>query len=202
MGTVARYVAALADIPRKLSIIKRHLAAVHKHHQLRGYPSPVFADELTLVLDGITRALRTRQKQAPAFTVDELKGSIRRLDVTTTADLRERVLLLGLAGVFLRSKLVALNVEHLEFTGRTLIVHLPRSNTNQTDEAEDKAIFYAATAAFCPVRCARAWIQQLGRDTGPLFMSLKRGKVKREALPAQKRLLALRVNGLVQLHLS
>lgn len=203
VATVARYVADLADIPRKLSTIKRHLAAIHKHHQLRGYPSPVHADELTLVLDGITRALGKRQKQAPAFTVDELKESIRRLNVTTTAGLRDRaLLLLGFAGAFRRSELVALNVEHLEFTERALIVHLPKSKTNQAGEAEDKAVFYAATAAFCPVRCTRAWVQQLGRDTGPLFVSLKRGKIKGEALPTQNRLSPLRVNRLVQLHLN
>ncbi|MBC6609089.1 tyrosine-type recombinase/integrase [Hymenobacter sp. BT188] len=203
VATIARYVADLADIPRKLSTIKRHLAAIHKHHQLRGYPSPVHADELDLVLEGITRTLGKRQKQAPAFTVEELKESIRRLDVTTTAGLRDRaLLLLGFAGAFRRSELVALNVEHLEFTERALIVHLTKSKSNQLGEAEDKAVFYASTAAFCPVRCTRAWVQQLSRDTGPLFVSLKRGKVKGEALPTQKRLSALRVNGLVQLHLN
>jgi len=201
--TVARYVADLADIPRKLSTIRRHLAAIHKHHQLRGYPSPVHADELALVLDGITRALGKRQKQAPAFTVEELKESIRRLDIATTAGLRDRaLLLLGFAGAFRRSELVGLNVEHLEFTERALVVHLPKSKTNQAGEAEDKAVFYASTATFCPVRSVRAWVQQLGRSTGPLFVSLKRGKIKGEALPTLKRLSPLRVNGLVQLHLN
>lgn len=203
VATMARYVADLADIPRKLSTIRRHLAAIHKHHQLRGYPSPVHADELALVLDGITRTLGKRQKQAPAFTVEELKESIRRLDVTTTAGLRDRaLLLLGFAGAFRRSELVALNVEDLEFTERALLVHLTKSKTNQTGEIEDKAVFYASTAAFCPVRSARAWVQQLVRSSGPLFVSLKRGQVKGKALPTAKRLSPLRVNGLVQLHLN
>jgi site-specific recombinase XerD len=203
VATLARYVADLADIPRKLSTIRRHLAAIHKHHQLLGYPSPVHADELALVLDGITRALGKRQKQAPAFTVEELKESIRRLDITTTAGLRDRaLLLLGFAGAFRRSELVGLNVEHLEFTERALLIHLPKSKTNQAGEVEDKAVFYSSVDMFCPVRSARAWVQQLGRSTGPLFVSLKRGKVKGEALPTQKRLSPLRVNRLVQLHLN
>ncbi|SHL96933.1 tyrosine-type recombinase/integrase [Hymenobacter psychrotolerans] len=203
VATLARYVADLADIPRKLSTIRRHLAAIHKHHQLRGYLSPVRADELALVMEGITRTLGKRQKQAPAFTVEELKESIRRLDVTTTAGLRDRaLLLLGFAGAFRRSELVALDVEHLEFTEKALIVHLAKSKTNQAGEVEDKAVFYAATSAFCPVRCTRAWLQQLGRNTGPLFVSLKRGKVKGQAMPTLKRLSPLRVNELVQLHLN
>ncbi|MBF9144516.1 tyrosine-type recombinase/integrase [Hymenobacter properus] len=203
VATVARYVADLADLPRKLSTIKRHLAAIHKHHQLRGYPSPVHADELALVLDGITRALGKRQKQAPAFTVEELKESIRRLDVTTTAGLRDRaLLLLGFAGAFRRSELVALDVEHLEFTERALIVHLPKSKTNQAGEAEDKAVFYAPSAEFCPVRCVRAWVKVLGQATGPLFVSLRRGKEKGDAYPTKQRLSPLRVNLLVQQHLN
>jgi site-specific recombinase XerD len=203
VATIARYVADLADIPRRLSTIKRHLAAIHKHHQLRGYLSPVHANELALVVDGITRTLGKRQKQAPAFTVEELKECIRRLDVKTMSGLRDRaLLLLGFAGAFRRSELVALNVEHLEFTERALIVHLPKSKTNQTGDIEDKAVFYAPNADFCPVRCVRAWVQQLERMNGPLFVSLRRGRVKGGARPTQQRLSPLRVNLLVQQHLN
>lgn len=93
-------------------------------------------------------------------------------------------------------------MEDLEFTERAQLIHLTKSKTNQTGEIEDKAVFYASTAAFCPVRATRAWVQQLGRPAGPLFVSLKRGQVKGAALPTTKRLSPLRVNGLVQLHLN
>jgi hypothetical protein len=115
---------------------------------------------------------------------------------------QEPLLLLGFAGVFHRSELVSLNVKDLEFTERALLTHLPKSKTSQTGKIEDKAVFYASTAAFCSMWATCAWVQQPGRSAGPLFVSLKRGKMKGATLPTAKRLSLLRVNGLVQLHFN
>ncbi|WP_022826399.1 tyrosine-type recombinase/integrase [Hymenobacter norwichensis] len=189
--------------PHALATIKRHLAAIRKAHQLAGYKLPATLEALNLVMEGITRTLGKRQVQAQAFTVEELKQAIRRIDLDTSAGIRDRaLLLLGFAGAFRRSELVDLNIEQLEFTERALLVHLAKSKTNQYGAVEDKAIFYAPTLDFCPVRCLRAWLNLLGRTTGPLFVKIPRTTPGQLAIPSQKRLSDISINKLVQKRLG
>lgn len=189
--------------PHALATIKRHLAAIRKAHQLAGHRLPATLDALNIVMEGIARTLGKRQDQAPAFTVEELKQAIRRIDLETSAGIRDRaLLLLGFAGAFRRSELVALNVEQLEFTERALLVHLAKSKTNQYGAVEDKAIFYAPNADFCPVRCLRAWLALLGRTAGPLFVKIPRAAPEQMALPSDKRLSDISINKLVQKRLG
>ena len=189
--------------PHALATIRRHLAAIRKAHQLSGHPMPATIDALNIVMEGITRTLGKRQDQALAFTVEELKHAIRSIDLETTAGLRDRALLLvGFAGAFRRSELVDLNIEQLEFTERALLVHLAKSKTNQYGAVEDKAIFYAPNADFCPVRCLRAWLNLLGRTTGPLFVKIPRASPGQMAAPSDKRLSDISINKLVQKRLG
>jgi site-specific recombinase XerD len=71
--------------------------------------------------------------------VAELKQAIRALDLSTPTGLRDRaLLLLGFAGAFRRSELVALNVEGIELTRLALVIHLRRSKTNQYGERQQR----------------------------------------------------------------
>ena len=201
--TLAGYVAHLANLPRKLATINQHLAAITKKHQLLGLPSAVGSVALDVVMKGVARTVGKRQKQAPAFTVADLKAAIRALDLESAAGLRDRaLLLLGFAGAFRRSELVALDLEHVELTDAALLLHLGKSKTNQAGEVEDKAVFYAANPLYCPVRAFQDWQRLLGRTVGPVFVSLVRGKTAGEAAPSEKRLSAVRVNRLVKQHLG
>ncbi|MBT2559306.1 tyrosine-type recombinase/integrase [Hymenobacter sp. ISL-91] len=189
--------------PHSLATIKRHLAAIRKAHQLAGHRLPATLDALNVVMEGIARTLGKRQDQAQAFTVEELKQAIRRIDLETSAGIRDRaLLLLGFAGAFRRSELVELNIEQLEFTERALLVHLAKSKTNQYGAVEDKAIFYAPTMDFCPVRCLRAWLNLLDRTTGPLFVKIPRASSEHMAVPSDKRLSDISINKLVQKRLG
>ncbi|NML67955.1 tyrosine-type recombinase/integrase [Hymenobacter sp. RP-2-7] len=189
--------------PHALATIKRHLAAIRKAHQLAGHRLPATLDALNIVMEGIARTLGKRQDQAPAFTVEELKQAIRCLDLETSAGLRDRaLLLLGFAGAFRRSELVGLNIEQLEFTERALLVHLAKSKTNQYGAVEDKAIFYAPNADYCPVRCLRAWLNLVGRTSGPLFVKIPRAASGQLAVPSDKRLSDISINKLVQKRLG
>ncbi|GAB3308000.1 site-specific integrase [Hymenobacter tenuis] len=201
--TVAGYVSQMADRGMKLATIRRHVAAIAKLHQLAGQPSPTGHEALQIVLDGIARILGKRQQQAPAFTVAELKQAVRAMDITTPTGLRDRaLLLLGFAGAFRRSELVALQVKDLELTHHALVIHLRRSKTNQYGQDEDKAVFYAPNADFCPVRAVQEWTTCLGRTTGPLFTRMHRGSKSRAAQPGTAPLSDQSVNDLVQRHLG
>ncbi|MFD2719963.1 tyrosine-type recombinase/integrase [Hymenobacter monticola] len=202
-ATLAAYIAHLADLPRKLATIRRHLAAIQKKHELHGHPSAVGSKPVETVLRGIGRVVGKKQKQAPAFTVEALKQAIRGLDLTTPVGLRDRaILLLGFAGAFRRSELVALNVEALEYKNGALVLHLDKSKTNQQGETEDKAVFYAPTPLFCPIRACEEWLAVLGRTSGPLFVSMVRAKPGQPGRPGARRLTDGRLNSVVKAHLG
>lgn len=169
------FLTELADAGKKFATIERHAAAIAKAHELGGVESPTADKKIKVLLKGIAREIKTRQKQAPAFSLESFKRTIRSIDVTTPAGLRNRaLLLLGFTGAFRRSELEALNIEDLAFDDDGLVVTLPQSKTNQLGQAEEKAIFYSPDPALCPIRSLQAWMRVLERTEGPVFVSLRK----------------------------
>jgi hypothetical protein len=85
------------------------------------------------------------------------------------------LILLGFAGAFRRSELVALDedVEEVELGLRVLI---RRSKTDQEGTGSVVAVMRGTAA--CPVRALREWLRAAGIYSGPLFRSInKAGKV-------------------------
>ncbi len=108
--TLAAYVTHLADAC-KWATINRRLAAISKLHQLNNQETPTQNRTFRVVMEGIKRSKGIRQKQAPAFNINELKTIFRELDAESNRTLRDKaLLLLGFTGAFRRSELVALNV--------------------------------------------------------------------------------------------
>ena len=69
-------------------------------------------------------------------------------------------------------------------------------------EEEEKAVFYAPSADYYPVRAVQDWLALLDRPTGPLFMRMSRGTRRRPAQPGKTRLSDQSVNDLVQRYLG
>jgi integrase len=88
--------------------------------------------------------------------------------------LRDRaILLLGFAGAFRRSELVALDVGDLEFCESGMRVHIRRSKTDQEGAGHTIAIVPGSVA--CPVRAVRAWLEASKITAGPLFRPIGKG---------------------------
>jgi len=167
---------SLAEAGKKVATLQRHCAAISKAHAVRGVNSPTDDKQFQIFMDGVRRVHGVRQKQAPAFSLAQLKQLVRGLPIETPAGLRDRaILLLGFTGAFRRSELTALNVEDLRFTEDCLVVSLGRSKTNQLGDYEEKAIFYSPESAVCPIRSLKAWLAQLERSEGPVFVMLRKG---------------------------
>ena len=174
---LAGFLTELADAGKKVATIQRHAAAIAKAHELAGLESPSADKKIKVLLKGIAREKKTRIKQAAAFSLASFKETIRAIDVTTPAGLRNRaLLLLGFTGAFRRSELEALNIEDLAFDEAGLVVALDKSKTNQLGQAEEKAIFYSPDPALCPIRSLQAWLRVLDRDTGCVFVSLRKNQ--------------------------
>jgi site-specific recombinase XerD len=88
--------------------------------------------------------------------------------------LRDRaLLLLGFAGAFRRSELVALNVADLEETEDGFKITIRRSKTDQEGHGETIAIVRGGAA--CPVRAVKKWFGAAGISEGPLFRPVAKG---------------------------
>jgi integrase len=73
-------------------------------------------------------------------------------------DLRDRaLLLLGFAGAFRRSELVALNVEDLEADAAGLKIHIRHSKTDQEGHGATIAVVSGSIA--CPVAALHLWLK-------------------------------------------
>ena len=105
---------------------------------------------------------------------------------TDLKGLRDRaILLLGFAGAFRRSELVALNVEDLEFCDGGIRVTIRKSKTDQ--EGLGSIIAIARGSIACPVEAVRIWQNAARIVDGPLFALLrKREKFLRTDYPPEE----------------
>jgi site-specific recombinase XerD len=172
-ATVALYITDLAE-RCKPSTITRRLATISQAHQQADHPTPTSARVVRDVLQGIKREKGT----APAAKAAAVTTIIRTMVDTLDDDLkgkRDRALILvGFAGAFRRSELVALTVAMVQFTNDGLIVRLSHSKTDQEGLGEAKGIPYGSTPATCPVRALRAWLDVAGIAEGPIFRPINR----------------------------
>jgi site-specific recombinase XerD len=173
VSTVALYVSALAE-DRKVATIGRSLAAISQAHQSAGYATPTTTAAVRAVMAGIRRAKGT----APTTKAPALTDDIRAMVAATPPNLlgtRDRALLLvGFAGAFRRSEMVALDREDVETTRDGLVVTIRRSKTDQDGAGRKIAIPYGSNPETCPVRALEAWLAALGIATGALFRPVNR----------------------------
>lgn len=181
--TVCQYLAANVG-GLSPSTLSRRIVAIGRAHTSQGLDSPTKSDLVKATLRGIRRTVGTAQRQvAPAMKahliamVDKLEG---------IKGIRDRALLLvGFAGAFRRSELVALEYRDIEFADQGLVVNIRRSKTDQEGQGRKVAIPYARGAT-CPVQSLKAWLSISEIDDGPVFRPITRhGRVTPVALSTQ-----------------
>jgi len=170
---VAAYVAQLADAGRKVPTIERALAAIAKAHSMSNHPSPIGAAILLETMAGIRRKLGTRPEQKTALDLDALRAMLAHLGVGLAGKRNRAILLLGFAGGFRRSELVALDMSDIVSVPEGLTVLIRRSKTDQ--EARGRTIgIPKGTDATCPVAAVRSWLEAASLVDGPVFRSIDR----------------------------
>src|SRR5689334_20391140 len=129
--TVAAYLAHEAGQGCKSSTLGRRVAAIRYAHKLAGLPTPSDSEAVKATLRGIRRTIgAAKVKKAPAVA-NCVKAMVRSCADTLAGKRDRALLLLGFAGAFRRSELVALDVEHLTESAEGLRVLIAGSKTDQ-----------------------------------------------------------------------
>jgi site-specific recombinase XerD len=181
---VAAFLAVEANRGAKVATISRRLAAIRYAHKLAGHEPPTNSEAVKATLRGIRRTAGSAPARKTPATADKLVAMVAKAG-TNLKGLRDRaLLLLGFAGAFRRSELVALNMADLEFCAGGLSVIIRKSKTDQDGLSATIAIALGSIA--CPVDAVRAWIRAAGISDGPLFRPVTRtGKISQRRLSAR-----------------
>jgi integrase len=192
-ATLALYVTDRAE-RLKVSTLQRRLAAIAQAHRLRGQPAPTEGAGFRAVWRGIRRAKGTAQVGKAALLVNDLRAMVLVVDLETAIGVRDRaLLLLGFAGAFRRSELVALDIGDVQVTRDGLVVTIRRSKTDQEGTGQKVGIPRGRHAGTCPVQALQAWLERAGIEAGPIFRGIDRhGRILPGRLTAQSVALVVR----------
>jgi len=173
--TVALYLAARADT-LKPATLGRRLAAIAKAHQAAGHDSPASMRHAAVseVIKGIRRTKGVAQERKAPLLAAQLIHALGAMR-SDLVGLRGRALLLvGFAGAFRRSELVALDVADVQAGEDGLTVTLRRSKTDQEGAGRKIGIPRGQSPETCPVRALQAWLTAASITEGALFLSVNR----------------------------
>jgi integrase len=167
-ATVAAFLAAQASAGFAPATLSRRLGAINAAHRLAGHPSPTTSEAVSLVMKGIRRTVGVSQRQARPLVVEDLKRVVATIP-DTLVGVRDRALvLLGFAGAFRRSELVAIAIEDLNFSDGGVLVTIRRSKTDQEGQGREVGIPFGQNGT-CPVSALRAWLHAANITSGPVF---------------------------------
>ena len=171
--TVGLFLAHCAEFYRT-STVQRRLTAIAQAHRVHGHELDTRHPAVRDVLAGIKRKNGTAQLAKAPVLVADLKAMLAGLPDTLIGARDRALLLLGFAGAFRRSELVALDVDQVDQVRDGLVVIVRRSKTDQEGEGRKVAVPYTGNPDTCPVRAVLAWLEASGLEDGPLFHSIAR----------------------------
>jgi integrase len=171
---IAEHLAHLANT-RRFSTIKWHLVGLVHCYRQAGFDIDTKARILRDTLQGIERVIRRKETRSAAIMLPELKKLLNTCDSRSLGVRDRAILLIGFAGAFRRSEIVALDVRHLAWSNDSLAITVEQSKEDQRAKGERVVIAYGKDPQTCPVRALKAWLD-LGRITsGPVFRCLRKG---------------------------
>lgn len=163
---VAVYLAAHAEVLSTATLARR-IVSIGKAHTAQGLLSPTKSELVKTTLRGIRRTVGTSQRQVSPALKEDVVAMVEHL--TGFKGVRDRALLLiGFAGAFRRSELVAIEVQDIEFVAEGISILIRKSKTDQEGVGRKVGIPYAR-GAVCPVKVLQAWLALSGISEGKVF---------------------------------
>jgi integrase len=183
--TVALYITQLAG-KRRVATVQRRLAAISQYHQDAGRKTPTEDRLVRKTMSGIRRTQGVAPRRKSPTRTNLLRELVRDLPETAEGARDRALLLVGFAGAFRRSELVALDRSDVTFDPDGVRIVLRMSKTDQEQAGAIVGLPYGEHAETCPVRALRAWLAWLADDRSPVFRRISRwGTPTRARLTAQ-----------------
>jgi len=192
---VAEYLAKFSGV-LSVATLQHRLIAIHQAHTDKGFDSPTRDRLVKRTMQGIRRTYGVAQRRVKALVKDDLLELL--VMVAKQKPLkaaRDRaVLLVGFAGAFRRSELVALTVEDITPHAHGIELLIRRSKIDQEGEGRTVFVPLAKSEERCPVKALQAWLELAGIGSGPIFRRINRhdGLVGDAALTGQSVALILK----------
>lgn len=152
----------------------RRLAAIRLRHSSSELESPTKHHLVRRIMQGIRRKSTHIIKKKAAATVDRMEQIISYCPDNITGLRDKALLLLGFAGAFRRSELVALKYEDIQKTDDGIKVLIRRSKTDQ--EGRGQTIAIPNGTRFRIVDTLFTWMKEANIREGHIFRSINKSK--------------------------
>ena len=157
----------------KFSSLKRRLASISMYHKTKGHyldtKHPIISENLL----GIKRIKGSIQIGKKPILINDLKSIIQAINKDKISEFKKlqnkTLILVGFAGGFRRSELVALLVEDFDFVEEGVKILIRRSKTDQSGEGFVKGIPYFTNQEYCPVLNLKKYLKELKINSGKVF---------------------------------
>jgi len=156
----------------KFSTLKRRLASISVIHRLSGHYIDTKHPMITENLMGIKRVKGSYQKAKKPILINDLKSIVNVIDKDKNEKRRAKnraLILVGFAGGFRRSELVAILFEDIDFVPEGVKIFIKRSKTDQSGEGMTKGIPYFSNSNYCPVISLKNWLEKSEIKSGKIF---------------------------------
>ena len=153
-----------------LPTLRRRLAAIAVRHTAAGHETPTDHPLVRRMLRRYARTRGTAAKKKEALTIERLPAIVAAMPADLPA-LRDRALiLLGYAGAFRRSELVALDVGDLRFAKKGLYVWIAGAKNDPRRAGRELYAPRLPTerVELCAVAALELWLDVVGAE-GPVF---------------------------------
>jgi integrase len=169
--SLARRAAVLggnAPLGLALPTLRRRLAAIAGRHASAGLETPTDHPLVRKMLRRYARSRGTAVQKKDPLLIERLPTLMLAMPDDVAA-LRDRaLLLLGYAGAFRRSELVALDVEDLKFLEAGAYVWIAAAKNDTRKKGRELYVPRLPTTELCAVAAVEAWLDIAGA-TGPIF---------------------------------
>ena len=167
VDAVVLYVAMLADKGLKPSTISRKVSAIRFSHAQAGLSSPTAAEPVRAVLAGIKRVKGSKPRQVAPATIEVVEQMLAVCEVSPRG-IRDRALIaIGFGAALRRSELAAMQVEDVSIDPKGLTILVRRSKTDPEGRGQTVAVLNGSRLGV--TRLLENWLEQSGRQSGPLF---------------------------------
>jgi len=156
----------------KFSTLKRRLASISVIHRISGHYIDTKHPMITENLMGIKRVKGSYQKAKKPLLINDLKSIVNVIDKDKNEKRKAKnraLILIGFAGGFRRSELVAILYEDIDFVSEGVKIFVKRSKTDQSGEGMTKGIPYFSNQNYCPVTSLKNWLEKSEIKSGRIF---------------------------------